>query len=104
MFASTAARNQELAAAIKAFPAFTVATRADGRPRHTSSRGWPTPLINELRPAAKQLNPTLKQTVILAPELQTLLENLGPLTAASKAGVPAFERVPRRERPAGSRG
>ena len=29
---------------------------------------------------------------MLAPELQTLLENLGPLTAASKAGVPAFEQ------------
>ena len=51
-----------------------------------------TPLINELRPAARELNPTLQETVVLAPELQTLLENLGPLTAASKAGVPAFER------------
>ncbi len=90
VFASTAARNQELAAAIKAFPAFTVATRETVQRVHEFAR-VANPLINELRPAAKQLNPTLKQTVILAPELQTLLENLVPLTAASKAGVPAFE-------------
>ncbi len=91
VFASTAARNQELAAAIKAFPAFTVATRQTVDRVHQFAR-VATPLINELRPAARQLNPTLQQTVVLAPELQTLLENLGPLTAASKAGVPAFER------------
>ncbi len=48
------------------------------------------PLINELRPAARQLSPTLQQTVILAPELKSLLVNLAPLIDASKAGVPAF--------------
>ena len=91
VFASTAARNQALAAAIKAFPAFTVATRQTVDRVHEFAR-VATPLINELRPAARQLNPTLQETVVLAPELQTLLKNLGPLTAASKAGVPAFER------------
>lgn len=91
VFASTAARNQELAAAIKALPAFTVATRETVDRVHEFAR-VANPLISELRPAAQQLNPTLKASVVLAPELQTLLGNLGPLTAASKTGVPAFER------------
>ena len=91
VFASTAARNQALAAAIKALPAFTVATRQTVQRVNEFAR-VANPLINELRPAARQLNPTLKETVVLAPELQTLLQNLPPLTAASKSGVPAFEQ------------
>jgi virulence factor Mce-like protein len=90
VFASTAARNQELAAAIKAFPAFTVATRQTIARVH-SFAALANPLITELRPAAKQLTPTLQATVTLAPELKSLLVNIGPLTQASKAGVPAFE-------------
>jgi virulence factor Mce-like protein len=91
VFASTAARNAELAAAIRAFPAFTVATRQTINRLHQFATEA-TPLINELRPAAVQLSPTLQQTVILAPELKTLFTNLAPLTAASKTGVPAFEQ------------
>ena len=91
VFAATAARNQALAAAIRAFPAFTVATRLTVDRVHRFA-AEATPLINELRPAAVQLSPTLEKTVILAPELRTLLVNLAPLTQASKAGVPAFER------------
>jgi virulence factor Mce-like protein len=90
VFASTAARNQELAAAIKAFPAFTVATRQTIARVH-SFAALANPLITELRPAARELTPTLQATVTLAPELRSLLQNIGPLTQASKAGVPAFE-------------
>ena len=91
VFASTAARDAALAAAIRAFPAFTVATRLTvDRVRRFAAEA--TPLINELRPAAVQLSPTLQDTVILAPELRSLLVNIGPLTQASKAGVPAFEQ------------
>jgi phospholipid/cholesterol/gamma-HCH transport system substrate-binding protein len=90
VFASTAARNEALAAAIKAFPAFTVATRLTVDRVHSFAQ-VAKPLIDELRPAARQLSPTLEQTVTLAPELRTLMENLAPLTQASKTGVPAFE-------------
>lgn len=90
VFASTAARDRALAAAIRAFPGFTVATRLTvDRVRRFATEA--TPLINELRPAARQLTPTLRETVTLAPELRSLLENIAPLTRASKAGVPAFE-------------
>jgi phospholipid/cholesterol/gamma-HCH transport system substrate-binding protein len=91
VFASTAARNRELAAAIKAFPAFTVATRETVARVHQFA-ALANPLVTELRPAARQLSPTLQATVTLAPELKSLLVNIGPLTQASKAGVPAFER------------
>jgi phospholipid/cholesterol/gamma-HCH transport system substrate-binding protein len=91
VFASTAARDVALAAAIRAFPGFTVATRLTvDRLRAFAAEA--KPLVDELRPAAVQLSPTLKDTVTLAPELRTLLQNLAPLTQASKAGVPAFER------------
>ncbi len=91
VFASTAARNRELAAAIRAFPGFTVATRLTVDRLHRFA-AVAKPLIDELRPAAVQLSPTLQETVKLAPELRTLLIDIGPLTAASKAGVPAFEK------------
>jgi phospholipid/cholesterol/gamma-HCH transport system substrate-binding protein len=91
VFASTAARDAALAAAIRTLPGFTVATRLTvDRVRRFAAEA--TPLINELRPAAVQLSPTLEKTVILAPELRNLLQNIGPLTQASKLGVPAFER------------
>ena len=97
VFTATAARNQALQAAIPALAAFTVATRltVDRIQRFATEAN---PLINELRPAARQLSPTLQQTVILAPELKSLLVNIAPLVDASKAGVPAFDQVPRRER------
>ena len=91
LFAATAARNAELAAAIRAFPAFTVATRLTIDRVHRFA-AEATPLIDELRPAARQLSPTLQDTVVLAPELKSLLVNIGPLTQASKTGVPALER------------
>ncbi len=91
VFSATAARNRELQAAIPALAGFTVATRltVDRIQRFATLAN---PLVNELRPAARQLSPTLIATVTLAPELRTLMENLAPLTAASKAGVPAFEK------------
>jgi virulence factor Mce-like protein len=91
VFSSTAARDRALAAAIRAFPGFTVATRLTvDRVRRFAAEA--TPLINELRPAAVQLSPALQATVKLAPELRSLLQNVGPLTRASKTGVPAFEK------------
>jgi phospholipid/cholesterol/gamma-HCH transport system substrate-binding protein len=89
VFSATAARNQALQAAIPAFANFTVATRLTVD-RIKQFATLSNPLINELRPAARQLSPTLIQTVILAPELKSLLVNLGPLTQASKTGVPAL--------------
>ncbi len=91
VFASTAARDVALADTIRALPGFTVATRLTVDRVHQFA-ALAKPLIDELRPAAVQLAPTLQETTIFGPELKTLLINLAPLTAASKTGVPALER------------
>jgi phospholipid/cholesterol/gamma-HCH transport system substrate-binding protein len=90
-FSATAAQANALAATIRAFPAFLVAQRLtiDRVKRFAVTT---KPLVDELRPAARELSPTLKSVAILAPQLKSLLVNEGPLTRASQAGVPALER------------
>ncbi len=88
-FAATAAEDQALANTIRAFPAFLIQTRVTIN-RLARFAVTTKPLIDELRPAAVQLSPALQGTVTLAPELRSLLTDLGPLTAASKQGVPAL--------------
>jgi phospholipid/cholesterol/gamma-HCH transport system substrate-binding protein len=89
-FSATAAQASALAATIRAFPAFLVAQRVTIN-RVKQFAITTKPLVDELRPAAVQLTPTLKALAVLAPELKSLLVNIGPLTTASQAGIPAFE-------------
>jgi phospholipid/cholesterol/gamma-HCH transport system substrate-binding protein len=91
LFADTAARNASLAATVKAFPAFLTQTRTTIN-RLARFSVTTKPLIDELRPAAVQLSPALQGLTVLAPELRTLMGDLGPLTRASKAGFPALQR------------
>ena len=89
LFATTASRDAALAATIRAFPAFLKQTRTT-----TDKLGAfainTKPLIDELHPAAAQLNPALESVAALAPTAQTLMTNLRPLTTAGKAGLPAL--------------
>ena len=89
LFATTAGRNAALAATIRAFPAFLAQTRATTY-RVSRFAVNTKPLIDELHPVAKQLNPALESVDLLAPQLQTLTTNLRPLTDAGKAGLPAL--------------
>ena len=91
VFAATAAQDVALAATVKAFPAFLVQTRSTIN-RVARFAQTTKPLIDEFRPAAVQLSPALQSIAVLAPELRSLTVNVGPLTAASKAGIPALER------------
>jgi phospholipid/cholesterol/gamma-HCH transport system substrate-binding protein len=88
VFQTTAARNKELAAAFVAFPTFEDQSRAIAV-RLTKFANNTNPLINQLRPAARELSPTLIATAKFAPELKGLFENLHPLVQASKRGLPA---------------
>jgi virulence factor Mce-like protein len=95
-FAATAAQNVALANTIRAFPPFLIQARSTLN-RVTQFAQTTKPLIDELRPAAVQLSPALQKTVILAPELLSLMESLGPhpqpgLTAAAQNGIPALEK------------
>jgi phospholipid/cholesterol/gamma-HCH transport system substrate-binding protein len=89
LFAATAARDQDLANTIKAFPAFLTEARSTLNRLGTFSRTT-QPLIDELRPAAVQLTPALQRLVVLAPELRDLMVDVAPLTKASKEGFPAL--------------
>jgi virulence factor Mce-like protein len=90
VFAATAARNQDLAAAVRAFPAFLQSTRETVQTVKTFA-GQTKPLIDELKPAAVQLSPALEAMAKLAPNLETVMKGLGPLTSAAQTGVPALE-------------
>jgi len=90
-FSATAAQGNALAQTIKAFPPFLLSTKATVD-RVNSFAQSTKPLVDELRPAAVQLTPSLKALAILAPQLKRLLVNVGPLTRASKAGVPGLEQ------------
>jgi virulence factor Mce-like protein len=92
VFAATAAQDAALAATVRDFPAFLVQTRSTIN-RVTRFAQTTKPLIDEFHPAAKQLSPALQSVAVLAPELRSLTVNIGPLTSASKAGIPALDRV-----------
>ena len=89
LFAATSARDASLAATIRAFPAFLRQSRATiGR---VSAFAQTTkPLVDELHPAAVQLTPALRSLNTFAPELRRLVTVVGPLTRASRTGLPAL--------------
>ncbi len=90
VFAATAGRNKDLAAAVKAFPAFLQSTRQTLQTVKAFA-GQTKPLVDELKPAAKQLSPALEAMAKLAPNFETVMNGLGPLTSAAQKGVPALE-------------
>jgi phospholipid/cholesterol/gamma-HCH transport system substrate-binding protein len=90
VFAATAAQSDDLAASIKAFPAFLASTRATlGSVKQFATDA--NPLINELQPAATPLSDALEQSTKLAPALKTVMVDLGPLTKAADTGIPALD-------------
>jgi phospholipid/cholesterol/gamma-HCH transport system substrate-binding protein len=89
VFQTTAARDQQLAAAFRAFPTFEDQSRSIAV-RLTQFANDANPLIDQLRPAARQLSPTLISAARLAPNLKSLFQDIDPLVAASKKGLPAI--------------
>jgi len=90
VFAVTAQRQLELAQAVRAFPAFLIATRltiARLQQFATATK----PLVDQLRPAAVPLSQALAAIDKLAPVLRALMVDLGPLNAAARTGEPALE-------------
>ena len=88
VFQTTASRDKELHDAFIAFPTFEDQSRAISV-RLTKFAKNANPLITQLRPAARQLSPTLIQSAKLAPNLKGLFEEIHPLVVASKRGLPA---------------
>ena len=91
VFAATASRNAALAATIRAFPGFLTQARSTIN-RIGSFSGATKPLVDELHPAAVKLTSALRSLNAVAPELRTLMTDVGPLTTASQTGFPALRR------------
>ena len=92
VFQTTAQRNNELQQAFVVLPTFErqsqiTLDRLDQFAHNTN------PLVNELKPAAREISPTLIDLQQLSPDLAHLFRNLGPLVTASKAGLPAVDQV-----------
>jgi virulence factor Mce-like protein len=92
VFATTAQRNSELKQIFEIFPTFLDESRTTSA-RLTAFSENTNPLITQLRPAARELTPTLIDLKGLAPDLKGLFRDLGPLITASKAGLPAVQRI-----------
>ncbi|MCW2985688.1 MAG: hypothetical protein JWR63_3258 [Conexibacter sp.] len=88
VFATTAARDAELQATFKALPTFEKESQTTLK-RLTKFSANANPVVTDLRPAARELSPTLVQMSKLAPDLKHLFRSIDPLVAASKKGLPA---------------
>ncbi|HEX3278300.1 MAG TPA: MlaD family protein [Thermoleophilaceae bacterium] len=94
----TARRNAELADTFRVLPTFLRESRTTTK-RLTSFAQDANPLIDQLRPAARQLSPTLIDLNDVAPDLRSVFKNIDPLVRVSRNGLPATTRVLNNTRP-----
>jgi virulence factor Mce-like protein len=92
VFATTASRDTQLKEIFSIFPTFLDESRATAI-RLTAFARQTNPLITQLRPAARELSPTLVDLRTLSPYLNNLFHDLGPLIKASVRGLPAVKRI-----------
>ena len=90
LFETTAARDEELAETFRIFPTFLDESRVT-TDRLTQFANDTNPLVTQLRPAARELSPTLISLAGLAPDLKAFFRDLDPLITVSKKGLPALE-------------
>ena len=92
VFGTTARRNAELADAFRAFPTFLRESRAT-LTRLEQFAADTDPLVLQLRPAARELSPTLTDLGALAPDLERFLAGFGGTIEAGRRGLPALQRL-----------
>ena len=90
LFDATARRDAELADTFRVFPTFLNESRVT-TDRLTEFAADTDPLVTQLRPAARELSPTLISLAGLAPDLKAFFRDLGPLIRVSRKGLPALE-------------
>jgi phospholipid/cholesterol/gamma-HCH transport system substrate-binding protein len=92
LFQTTARRNQDLADLFRALPGFESQTRLT-LPALTRLAQGADPVVRALEPIATELTRTFAATSVLTPQLRGLFERLGPTVTASRAGLPALDRI-----------
>jgi len=97
-FGALASRDEALAETFQIFPTFLREGRATTE-RLTRFANNTNPLIDQLRPAAREISPTLQGLDKLAPDLKGVFTNLEPLVRVSKKGLPATGQVLDNTRP-----
>jgi phospholipid/cholesterol/gamma-HCH transport system substrate-binding protein len=93
-----ASRDEALADTFVVFPTFLRESRVTTE-RVTEFARVANPLVTQLRPAARQISPTLISLDQLSPDLRGFFQDLGPLVSVSRAGLPATEQVLENTRP-----
>jgi phospholipid/cholesterol/gamma-HCH transport system substrate-binding protein len=93
-----ASRDAEFADTFRVLPTFLRESRATTQ-RLTRFADNTDPLIDQLRPAARALSPTLVDLDALAPDLKGLFVDLDPLVRVSRRGLPATGEVLDNTRP-----
>jgi phospholipid/cholesterol/gamma-HCH transport system substrate-binding protein len=93
-----ASRDAQLADTFRVFPTFLRESRETTQ-RVTAFANEANPLVTQLRPAARQLSPTLIDLDRLAPDLRGFFRDLDPLVRVSRRGLPATEEVLDNTRP-----
>ncbi len=92
VFTTTARRNQELADLFRILPTFQRESRATLTRLNSFARNT-DPLVQQLRPAARELSPTLVAAQKAAPDLKAFFEGLRGTINASDTGFPALRRL-----------
>ena len=92
VFTTTANRDAELAETFQIFPTFLRETRAT-LTRLDEFATETDPLVQQLRPAAKELSPTLIALGELSPELEAFFVGLRGTIAAARPGLPDLQRL-----------
>ena len=98
VLATTAARNRELTATVRALPPFLGQLQAT---LHSVDRtaGYAAPTLRALRPVAPLVRPALSELIALSPDIQGLMRDIGPVIDASRNGLPAVTRIVRATTP-----
>jgi phospholipid/cholesterol/gamma-HCH transport system substrate-binding protein len=92
VFATTAARDQDLEDTFRAFPTFLRESRST-LTRLEEFAADTDPLVLALMPAARELDPTLTEAARLSPELEGFFEGLRKTNNAAPSGFKATRKL-----------
>jgi virulence factor Mce-like protein len=92
LFQTTAARNQDLANVFRELPRFEREATLT-LPQLTEFAQQAQPVVKQLQPAATAADPLFRDVNRLAPQFDGFFERLNDVVAASKPGLPAFDRI-----------
>src|SRR4051812_39527381 len=92
LFQTTAARNQDLADVFRELPRFEREATLT-LPQLSAFARRARPVVKRLQPAATQADPLFADVARLSPQFDGFFARLNEIVAASKPGLPAFDRI-----------